>query len=144
MRTVVIAVLVVIVVVIVGVGAFLAGSSYGQAQAQNVRSQFFASRQNANGGQFGQPGQAGQRGQGNFAGGRPVAAGTVKSVQGDTIEVTEQNGNTVTVTVNGQTSIEKTVNGTKADLTPGTRVTVMGSQNGSNDTATLIQVRGGP
>lgn len=144
MKAAIITVLVLLVIVIVGVGAFFAGSSYGEAQAQNIRSEFFASRQGGTGGQFGQPGQGGQpgqQGQGNFAGGRPAATGTVKSVEGNTVQVTEQNGNTVTVTVNGQTSIQKTINGTTADLTAGTRITVMGSQNGGTVTASVIQIR---
>lgn len=138
MKAAIIAALVLIVIAIVGVGAFFAGSSYGEAQAQNIRSEFFSSRQ---GGTGGQGGQGGQQGQGNLAGGRPVATGTVKSVEGNTVQVTEQNGNTVAVTVSGQTSIQKTVNGTTADLTPGTRITVMGSQNGANVTASVIQIR---
>lgn len=139
MKTVLIAILVVGLVVVAGVGGFFAGTSYGETQAQNIRSEFFRTRQGGANGQGANGGQTGQQGGGQF--GRPLATGTVKSVQGNTIQVSQQDGSTVTVTMNSQTTIQKTSAGTAADLQPGTRVTVTGEQNGSDVTARVIQIR---
>jgi hypothetical protein len=139
MKTAVIAAVVVVLIAVVGVGAFFAGSSYGQQQAQNTRAEFLNARQGGGaGGQFAQNGQNAQGGQ-SF--GRPAASGTVMSVNGDTLVVTQQDGSTVTVTVNSLTQIIKTVNGTPSDLQPGERITVMSDQTGSNVVARSIQLR---
>jgi hypothetical protein len=131
-----------VIAVLVGVGAFFAGTNYGQAQAQNTRNEFFRARQGATGGQgaFGQNGQNGQSGE--F--GRPAAFGTVKSVSGNTIELTQQDGSTVTVTLNPQTVVQKTVGGSISDIQPGERVTVLSDQTGNNITARAIQLRSAP
>ncbi len=136
MKTALIVLLVIVLVVVAGVGAFLAGQNYGVAQAQAIRTEFFQSR-------FGQGdgttrGQGGQGGQ--FA--RPAATGTVKSIQGNTIQVTERDGTTVNVTMDGQTVIQKTGSGTQADLQPGMSITVVSNQTGENITAQTIQIRG--
>ena len=142
MKTAVIAAIVVVLIAVVGVGAFFAGSSYGQQQAQNTRAEFFNARGGGGaGGQFAQNGQNGQNAQGGQTFGRPAATGTVKSVNGDTLVVTQRDGSTVTVTVNSLTQIIKTVNGTPSDLQPGENITVMSSQTGSNVTAQTIQLR---
>jgi hypothetical protein len=146
MKTWLTAVIVVVVMAVVGVGAFFAGTSYGEAQAQNTRTEFFRNRQGGAGGPggtFGQGGQNGQNGQSaqNNAFGRAAAFGTVKSVNGNTIQLTQQDGSTVTITVNSQTTIQKTDNGTVADIQPGERLTVFSDQTGSNLTARAIQVR---
>lgn len=146
MKTILAAVIAVAVVAVVGVGAFFAGTSYGEGQAQNTRSEFFRNRQGANGGQggaFNQGGQVGQNGQNgqNNPFGRAAAFGTVKSVNGNTIQLSEQDGSTVTVSVDAQTTIQKTVNGTIGDIQPGERLSVFSDQTGSNITARAIQVR---
>ncbi len=143
MKTWLTAVFVVVVIAVVGVGAFFAGTSYGEAQAQNTRAEFLRNRQGGTGGPggtFGQNGQNGQNAQNNTFG-RAAAFGTVKSVDGNTIQLTQQDGSTVTVTVNSQTTIQKTVNGTVGDIQPGERLTVFSDQTGSNLTARAIQVR---
>ncbi len=136
MKTTIIAAIVVVLIAVVGVGAFFAGSQYGQQQAQNTRAEFFRSRQGGAGGtdgQNGQNGQGGQFGRGTF--------GTVKSVNGDNIVLTMQDGSTVNVTVNSQTAIQKTVSGAVSDIKPGERITVLSNQTGSNIVAQGIQIR---
>ncbi len=138
MKTFVTAVIMLVIAVVVGVGAFFAGTNYGQAQAQNTRNEFFRNRQG--GGPSGAAGQTGQTGQNN-PGARPAAFGTIKNVSGNTLQLTQQDGTTVTVTVDNQTAIQKTVNGTVSDLQPGDRITVLGDQAGANITARSIQIR---
>ncbi len=124
-------------VLVVGVGSFFAGSAYGQEQAQNIRLEFFRDRLAPAAAQ-GDPtqGQSGQRGQA----GRVAAAGTVKSVQGNKIEVSTRNG-VVTVTVDSQTQIIKTIAATIADIQPNQNITVMSDQTGNTVTARLITIR---
>lgn len=136
MKTAIITVLVILLVVGVGVGAFLAGQNNGLTQAQNIRNEFFQSRVTGQSGQ----GDAAQRGQGAQFG-RPAATGTVKSIQGNIIQVTMRDGSTVNVTLDGQTVIQKTSNVTKADIQPGQNITIMSSQTGENITAQVIQIR---
>ncbi len=153
MKTVLITILVVVVVAVVGVGAFFTGSNYGFAQAQNIRTEFFQSRQGGNGGLTqgganaqgtpfaqGTRGAGGQGAQGGQFAGRGVN-GTIKSVQGNTMVVTERDGTSVTVTINQQTAIQKLSAGTTSDLVPGANVVVTSSDTGNNVTAQSIQIR---
>ncbi len=103
----------------------------------------------------GQPGQnnaqGGQRQGGQFGGpfggnfnpaqvGNCVARGEIKSVNGDTVEISTANS-VVTVKVNDQTLISKTERGTVADLQPGDRVTVFSKETGDAPTASTIQLQ---
>jgi hypothetical protein len=138
---------VLVLVVAAGVGGFFAGNSFGpNAQAQNIQREFFSQRF-GNGGQggaqFAQGGQAGQGGQGTQAGRRPIAFGTVKSVQGNTIQIAAQDGTVTTVTTDSKTIVEKTVTGAVADVQAGQRITVMGSQTGTDLMATQIAIQPG-
>jgi hypothetical protein len=146
MKTVALAALVVVLIAGVGVGAFFAGNAYGQQQANNVRADFFRNRQGGAGapGQFSQTGPNGQGGQ-NAQFARPAATGTIKSVNGNLVQISEPDGSTVTVTLDSQTIIQKTVTGTPSDLQPGERITVLSDQtaaSGANITARMIQLRG--
>jgi hypothetical protein len=141
MKTVIVSAIVVLIVIVTGVGAFFVGDNYGQQQAQNIRNDFLRARQGGTGAASGVPSQPGQTGQQAGQVGRPAAFGTVKSVTGNTLVVTQQDGTTVTVTVDQQTAIQKTVIGTIADIQPGERVTVSSDQTGSNVTARSIQLR---
>lgn len=127
-------------VIVVGAGSFFAGSAYGQQQAQNIRLEFFRDRL-APAVTQGDPtqGQQGQQGLRSQAG-RVAATGTVKSVQGNKIEVTTRNG-AVTVTVDSQTQIIKTVAATIADIQPNQNITIMSDQTGNNVTARVITIR---
>jgi hypothetical protein len=143
MKPVIVATIVAVLVIVVGVGAFFVGDNYGQQQAQNIRNDFFRARQGGTGAPNGTPGQFGQNGQQAGQFGRPAAFGTVKSVTGNTVVVTQQDGSTVTVTVDSQTTIQKTANGTVSDIQPGERITVLSDQTGSTVTARSIQLRQG-
>jgi hypothetical protein len=140
---------VVVLVVVAGVGGFFAGNSFGpNAQAQSVQREFFAQRF-GNGGQGGvgqfnpsvQGGAQNPGGQGSQTARRPIAFGTVKSVQGNTIQVTAQDGTVTTITTDSKTVVEKTVAGAVADVQVGQRITVMGAQTGSDMVATQISIQ---
>lgn len=143
MKSTLIAIVVVVLVVVAGVGGFFAGNSFGSnAQALATINDFRAQRFGQNGtGGAGQFGQGAQNGQGGQQGRRPVAFGTVKSVQGNTIQVTAQDGTVTTVTTDSKTVVQKTVAGAVMDIQPGQRITVMGNQSGSDVTATQISIQ---
>lgn len=103
----------------------------------------------------GQPGQnnaqGGGRPFGQFGGafssgldpaqvGNCVARGQIKSVNGDTVEISTANS-VVIVKVNDGTLISKTDRGTIADLQPGDRVTVYSKETGDSPTASTIQLQ---
>ncbi|HEY0260863.1 MAG TPA: DUF5666 domain-containing protein [Lacisediminihabitans sp.] len=86
------------------------------------------------GGQSGAPGQGG--GAGGFAG---LTAGTIVSIDGDTIVVKEQSGTQVTVTTTDSTTVTKTEKAAVKDLKAGETVTVRGQADGSGKvTATSV------
>ena len=132
MKTALLAVVVVVLMAGSGAAGYYFGNQNGLTTAQNIRAEFFAGRGGGTGtgGQFtgGTPQAQGTRGAGQGgqgAGfGRPTAAGVVKSVQGNTITVTQQDGSTTTVTVDDKTQYEKQVSGTLADVTAGLRIVV--------------------
>ncbi len=112
---------------------------------------------NANGGTGnGGTGNGGTRGQGaggfggqfgvNFGGltaaqlGSCVARGQVKSVDGNTVQISTAN-NVITVQVNDKTYISKMDQGTIADLKTGDRVTVFSPDTGDSPTASAIQLQ---
>jgi hypothetical protein len=88
-------------------------------------------QQAAPGGQQGAPGAMGNRSQ---VFGRP-ASGTVKSVQGGTVVLTEQNGNVVTATVSANTSYLKDTSIKVSDLKVGDQVTAVGQQGSDGSIA---------
>ena len=83
-----------------------------------------------NRGQFsGGPGGAGG------AGGRGGAtAGTVQSVNGNTIAVTDAQGQTKTVTLESGTTITKSTTGSASDITTGETIVVRGTANSDGST----------
>ncbi|MGW4803645.1 hypothetical protein [Kitasatospora sp. NPDC004272] len=91
------------------------------------------------GGQAG--GQAGGTGQfpGGAAGG--FTRGTVQSVDGTTVYLTEANGTTVKITTGDSTKVTTTKEGKVGDLQPGQTVTVMGSkaEDGSYNATQLTE-----
>jgi hypothetical protein len=155
--TVIVSLVAIVLIAVVGVAAYQYGYTSGNQAAQNTRAEFFANRQGGQAG-FGQNGQGqtpNQNSQGqannsnnqnargnNFA--RPAAAGTVKSVQGNTFVVSEQNGNSVTVNIDSQTQISKTVTlaGQASDLQAGARVSVTSDQTGATLNARQIMILG--
>ncbi len=144
MKAFVIALIVLVLLAVVGAGAFVAGAAYGRTEAQNVRAEFLRDRQPGAGqGDSAMPGQ-GARGV-FIEGGRAAAVGTVKSIDGNTLVVTQRDGSAVTVTIDSQTIIQKLTAGTAADLQPGQNVTVMsrgaGTPTGGAINAQMIQIR---
>ena len=140
MKQVLIIVGVVVVFVVVAVGAFFVGDQFGpSAQARNAQAEFLRARGFTGG--AGTPGATGQQGQRADVG-RPVANGTVKSVQGNTITVTQRDGSTTTVTVDDKVTIQKTVTGTIADIQPGLNITVL-EVTTDNTTTRRIQLTSG-
>ena len=147
----------------VGYGAWTAGYAIGKQSAVDVQREFFQARVgqpgqfgpggNATQGQRGAAqtdptgqttqtdpaGQTGQAGRGQL--GRLAAAGIVKSVTGNKIEVTMPNGTVVTVNIDSQTQIIKTVTGQASDIQAGMRVNVTSDQTGNNVTGRLITVQ---
>ncbi len=142
---------VIVLVLLAGAGGFYGGTVYAQSQAQSAQSNFLRQRAAGGNGQFGQSNQggAGQFGQGRQGGqggqfaqfGQLLARGQIKSVNGDTVEISTAQS-VVTVKVDSKTTINKTVSGTAADLKPGDRVTVFGPTSGDTSTATAIQIQG--
>ncbi|MBI3913959.1 MAG: hypothetical protein HY327_07215 [Chloroflexi bacterium] len=137
--------------------AYTVGANSGREEVRNTRLEFLSTRSTAQtagadtaqtgaqatgqGNPRGQQAQTGQQGQ--FAQGvRGGVNGTVKSVKGNTLEVTAQNGNVVTVSIDAQTQIQKTTTGALADIAVGTRITVLSDQTGANVTARVIQLTG--
>jgi Domain of unknown function (DUF5666) len=119
----------------VGAGAFYGGTVYERQQTTNVRNSFFNGRGGTGGG--GGYGGAGGGGGGGFGGG---VSGTVKSITGNTVQVSTAQ-NVTTVTLNSSTMILKTAAGTTADIQVGDQITVRGQRDASgNVTATNIQL----
>ena len=134
-----------VLIAVAGFGGYTIGHAAGLTEAQNIRSQFFQARGGGGGnGQFSQ-GQGGQNGQNGQGGGqsarRPVAFGTVKSVQGGTIQLTSADGSTVTVSTSAQTTVQKTDAGTVSDFKPGDRIYVAGNESSGSVTATEISIQ---
>ncbi|MEV7211987.1 hypothetical protein AB0O31_02680 [Kitasatospora cineracea] len=91
----------------------------------------------------GQNGQAGGTGNGQAPGGAAggFTRGTVKSVDGSTVYLTEADGTTVKITTGDSTKVTTTKEGKVGDLQPGQSVTVMGSkaEDGSYNATQLTE-----
>ena len=73
---------------------------------------------------------------------RQGTTGTITSINGNTLSITNLQGNQVTVNVGDNTAIDKTVAGSLADLQPGVFLTVAGAPDtNGNITATSIMIR---
>ena len=83
------------------------------------------------------PGQSGSQ-PGAF--GRPGLGGTVKSVSGNTIQLTGFDGSTVTVKVDDKTTIQKTAPATLSDIRANLQITVVGDASGGTITARMIRI----
>ncbi|MFF0389769.1 hypothetical protein ACFYS8_13905 [Kitasatospora sp. NPDC004615] len=95
-----------------------------------------------NGGRRGQGGYGGQGGQ-NGPGGGGFTRGTVKSVDGTTVYLTDANGNTVKITTGDSTKVTTTKEGKVGDLQPGQNVTVMGSKGADGSYSATQLTEGG-
>ena len=86
-------------------------------------------------------GLGGFRGGGFFGGQGGRLVGQVESVEGDVLVVVNQNGEQVNVQTTDETVIQKYASVTAAELEPGERVTVSGSENEDGSiTARSVQV----
>ncbi|MBI5650288.1 MAG: hypothetical protein HZC40_07580 [Chloroflexi bacterium] len=144
MRLVLMILCIIIASAATAVAGYYYGFDQGQTQATNIRTEFFTQRGATTSGtpsasssnatpdasQGGQPGQGQQRNPAGQLAAQRGVIGVVKSVQGNTMQVTLANGNTVSVTLDAQTTIQKLGAGTQADLQAGQRVTVQGDQSG--------------
>jgi Domain of unknown function (DUF5666) len=74
---------------------------------------------------------AGRFGGGAGAGGGNASIGTISSVNGNTIYLTDTTGNTVKVTLSGTTKLAKSLDVSKRSLHPGDTVVVQGVKNSS-------------
>jgi hypothetical protein len=137
--------IVVVVATAVGVGAYSAGKSAGETAALTARTNFIQQRAGGNSAATtgftdqGGAGSTGARGgmAGNFAGGQ------VKSVNGDTIELSTAT-EVLKVKVTGQTQYQKTVNGSLNDVQVGERVVIQGDRGADGTlTARSVQIGGG-
>ena len=144
MKTILMVMLVLVASAATAVAGYFYGFNQGQTQAQNIRAEFFSQRAGA----LGNPPSAGgsntapDANQGGPRGGGNVAArgtvGVIKSVQGNTLQLTEANGSTVNVTLDAQTTIQKMTPATNADLQVGQRVTIQGNVSGNTVAARTI------
>jgi len=113
----------------VGVGSFYGGTVYAAQQASSARTAFLNGRGGPGGG-------AGANG-GGFGGG---VAGTIKSINGSTVEISTAQ-NVTTVTLSPSTTVMQSVAATTADLQVGQTVTVRGQRDSTgNVAASSIQV----
>ena len=142
---VLLAVGVLILLIIVGAGAFMTGHNAGLTEQVNIRNEFFQQRAGNQGGVSGNasgtPGAAsGDAAQAaRNAQGRALANGVVKSVQGNTVTVTQQrDGSSATLTVDDKWIIEKMVNGTVADIQPGWRIAATEQQTGTTTIRRIV------
>ncbi|MEW5721277.1 MAG: hypothetical protein AB1817_21805 [Chloroflexota bacterium] len=146
---------VLVLLILVGVGGFMAGRNAGLTEQVNIRNEFFQQRAATTGGApgtgsgFGSvpsaPGTGGSDTAQTARGvqGRALANGTVKSVQGNTITVTQQrDGSTATITVDDKTIIEKMTTGTLADIQPGWRISVTEQQTGTTTIRRIVLTQG--
>jgi hypothetical protein len=119
---------IVVALVAVGAGSFYGGTVYAAQQSTNTRNAFFNGR-----------GGTGTGGTGAAGGGGGVA-GTIKSINGNTVEVSTAQ-NVTTVTLNGGTNVMKSVTAATTDLQVGQTVTVRGTRDAAGVvTATTVQV----
>lgn len=89
---------------------------------------------------------SGGTGPGGMAGGGPMGghgpvSGTVRSISGSTLTVSEASGTVVTVSTNASTAVERLSSITLADLAAGQKVSVMGSGPLASTSGTVTATR---
>ena len=122
---------IIITIVLVGI-SFYGGDVHGQNAAKAAS---LAAR-----GQFGQGGSGTARGR--FAAGGGVVSGSVLAKDDMSITVKGRDGSTKIVLYSGSTQVLKSTSGTPDDLSVGSQVSVIGTQNTDGSvTAQSIQIR---
>jgi Cu/Ag efflux protein CusF len=126
--------------VVGGVAGVLIGQSTASASTQRTGFQNrggFGGGEGFPGGGAGAPSGAPNAGGANGAG--AFTAGTIQSVDGDTITVKLQDGSTVKVTTSDSTKVTETTDSSVSKLKSGDEITVIGEKDASGDvTATTI------
>lgn len=118
-------------VLIVGVAGFFGGMKYEQMQQEKTRSTRFQSMgfgnqsAQANGSQT--PGQPSGQTK-NSMGGRPVT-GEVISKDDGSITIKTQDGGSKIIILSGSTIYSKTMEGTKDDVSVGSQINIVGTEN---------------
>lgn len=133
MKTTLIVLGMIILLGLVAAGSFWGGMTYQTGRVDRARANFEAARGPTNQGQFpggapGFPQAGGPGGQGQNFFRRNGTAGQVKSITGNTMQISTAQ-NVTTVNLSDSTLIEKSVEGILADLKPGTRVLVTGERD---------------
>ncbi len=144
MKVIVVAIIAVVLMGAAGYIGFTSGMDNGKLQVENAP----LFQRTGGGGSGFQPGQGGSgafqqsqgAGQSAGAGNRGAVTGTIKSVNGNTLQVTLQNGSTITVTVDSRTTIQKSITAAVADIQPGVSITVTLDTTGGTPTARTVQV----
>ena len=128
----------ILILAIASGASFEGGMAYQRNQANSIRSQFLRSRgidtANGNGSSAN---RSGGFGGGGFGGG---ATGQIKSIQGNTIELSTPT-NVTTVNLTASTQIEKSISAKTSDLQTGEQLIVRGQRDSNgNITADNIQI----
>ncbi len=117
----------IIVTVLVAGGMFFMGSKHGQAAAKTA---FAAMRGNG----------SGQRGR--FGAGGGAVMGSVIAKDDTSMTIKMRDGSSRIVLYSGSTQVQKSAPGTASDVTVGSQITVLGTQNTDGSvTAQNIQIR---
>jgi len=126
--------------------AFGGGVAYGRSSAPQSQLSVVSSGNsgrgaaNSTGGGTGNGQGSGRQGGGGQGLGRPVA-GSVKSVDGDTITISTQNNGDVKVQLSSSATIVKEAAGSSSDIQPGQFVLARGQQNADGSlTANTVNV----
>ncbi|WP_441251074.1 hypothetical protein [Kitasatospora sp. McL0602] len=124
---------------VVATVSFAGGVWYEQGNGKSATSTRASGQTRGQGGQGGanaqggygqrRGGGAGGNGQGGGQGG--FTRGTVKTVDGNTVYLTDANGNTVKVTTGDATKVQLNKEGKVSDLQPGQSVVVVGTPDAS-------------
>jgi len=115
--------------IVLAIGTFYIGAKHGQAAAKAS----FASR-------AGMGGQSGMNRR--FGAGANVVSGSVISKDSSSVTVKMRDGSSRIVLYSGSTQVLKSTSGTADDVSVGTNVSVIGSQNSDGSvTAQTIQIR---
>lgn len=128
----------ILILAIASGASFEGGMAYQRNQVNSIRSQFLRSRgiDTANG-SSGSANRSGGFGGSGFGGG---ATGQIKSIQGNTIELSTPT-NVTTVTLTTSTQIEKSISAKTGDLQTGEQLIVRGQRDSNgNITADNIQI----
>lgn len=129
----------IVLVAAAGFGGFEEGKAYQSNQAAQIRNQFLQAR-GLNPNASGSPNGSFQNGLGRGGGFGGGVDGSIKDIQGNTLDLSTAT-NVTTVNLSTNTTIENTVPATAADLKPGEQLIVRGTRNADGSlSADQIQI----